>query len=100
MNQAVLAALGPDGYLIHIAQSRFYVEADLLAALSQGQIAGAAIDIFRGEPDINPKFIELPNVLLSPHVAALTEAVLGARKQIVRENIIRFGARRALLCEL
>jgi hydroxypyruvate reductase len=100
VNHAVLTALGPNGYLIHLAQARFYVEADLLTALSRGEIAGAAIDIFHGEPAINPGFFELPNVLLSPHVAALTETVLLARARIVKENIERLEAGRALLCEL
>jgi phosphoglycerate dehydrogenase-like enzyme len=47
-------------------------EAALLAALRAGHLGGAALDVFRNEPDIDPAFAQLENVLLQPHLGSAT----------------------------
>jgi lactate dehydrogenase-like 2-hydroxyacid dehydrogenase len=69
----VLAALGPQGYLINVARGRLVKEADLVAALQQGQIAGAGLDVFVDEPRVPPALYGLDNVVLQPHRASATE---------------------------
>lgn len=68
-----LKRIGVSGYLINVARGEVVVESDLVEALKAGHIAGAAIDVFETEPTTaeNPLF-KLENVIVSPHVAGVT----------------------------
>lgn len=90
INARILDSLGPRGYLVHIAQARFYDEEALLLALRGRKIAGAAIDIFPNEPKVNPEFLTLDNVILSPHVGAITHEVLARRAELAVNNLKMF----------
>ena len=72
VNTAVLQALGPAGYLINVARGALVDEAALIAALDQGTIAGAALDVFENEPHVPQALRQHPKVLLSPHRASAT----------------------------
>lgn len=74
INQARLSLMKPTAHLINFSRGEVVVEADLVAALKEGTIAGAALDVYDPEPPHadNPLFA-LDNVLLSPHSAALTQ---------------------------
>ena len=85
---AELARMKPTAYLINTAQGGLVDEDALLAALDAGQIAGAGLDVFVGEPQPNPALINHPRVLATPHIAANTrdaqlEAALAVAEQIV-----------------
>lgn len=67
-----LSSMKSTAYLIQASRGGVVNEDDLIQALQSGQLAGAAIDVFVGEPHIDPRFRTLPNVLLSPHVACST----------------------------
>lgn len=69
---AVLEQLGAEGFLINIARGDVIDEPALIGALQTRIIAGAALDVFMQEPDIDARFMELENVVLQPHYAALT----------------------------
>ncbi|MHA6645423.1 2-hydroxyacid dehydrogenase [Mesorhizobium sp. A623] len=71
----VLEALGPTGFVINIARGSVIDEAALLDALQADRIAGAALDVFASEPDLDPRFAALDNVVLTPHSASLTREV-------------------------
>ncbi len=93
---AVFAALGPDGMLINISRAANIDEAALLDALEGRRIAGAALDVFEGEPRINPRFIALDNVLLQPHHASATDETRRAMGALMRANLTAHFAGRPL----
>lgn len=93
----VIAALGPEGMLINISRASNIDEAALLDALENGALGSAALDVFEGEPALNPRFIELPNVLLQPHHASGTIETRKAMGKLVRDNLSAHFAGQPLL---
>jgi lactate dehydrogenase-like 2-hydroxyacid dehydrogenase len=87
VNAEVLSALGPDGMLINISRAANIDEGSLLDALEQGRLGSAALDVFEGEPNLNPRFLALPNVLLQPHHASGTVETRKAMGQRMRDNL-------------
>ncbi len=69
VDAALLQALGPRGFLINIGRGSVVDTTALVAALEDGLIAGAALDVFEGEPVVPPRLRALPNVILTPHLA-------------------------------
>lgn len=82
-----LDALGPDGLLVNISRARNIDEAALLDALEQNRIRGAALDVFEGEPALDPRFTRLSNALLQPHHASGTYETRRAMGQLMRDNL-------------
>lgn len=68
----VLRQLGPQGCLVNVSRGSVVHEPALIAALEQGAIAGAALDVFENEPTPDHRFLNLPNCILSPHAAVFT----------------------------
>lgn len=83
----VIAALGPDGMLINISRASNIDESALLDALGSGALGSAALDVFEGEPDLDPRFLDLQNVLLQPHHASGTVETRKAMGQLLRDNL-------------
>ncbi|MBU9809461.1 2-hydroxyacid dehydrogenase [Rahnella sp. SL6] len=69
VDAAVLHALGPEGFLINIARGSVVDSAALIASLHNNVIAGAALDVVDGEPQVPPEMFMLDNLVLTPHVA-------------------------------
>ena len=59
----------------------------MLGALESKALGAAALDVFEGEPALNPRFLELDNVLLQPHHASGTVETRKAMGQLVRDNL-------------
>lgn len=72
VDRSVLSALGKDGIIVNIARGAVIDEPALIAAVRDGSIAGAGLDVFIGEPTINPAFYDLPNTVLAPHQGSAT----------------------------
>ncbi|MBL8377937.1 MAG: 2-hydroxyacid dehydrogenase [Burkholderiales bacterium] len=96
----VLAALGPQGYLINVSRGSNVDEAAVLKALQDKTIAGAGLDVFVDEPRVPEAFFALDNVVLQPHVGSGTVATRNAMGQLVVDNLAAFFAGRALLTEV
>jgi lactate dehydrogenase-like 2-hydroxyacid dehydrogenase len=69
VDAAVLKALGHDGYLVNIARGSIVDTQALARALRAGEVAGAGLDVYEGEPHPPAELMGLPNVVLTPHVA-------------------------------
>ena len=83
----VIKAVGPEGMIINISRAANIDEAALLAALETGALGSAALDVFEGEPNLNPRFLSLPNVLLQPHHGSGTTDTRRAMGQLMRDNL-------------
>lgn len=92
-----IAALGRHGVIVNISRGTTIDEAAMLAALEAGEIAGAALDVFLNEPDIDPRFYMLDNVLIQPHQGSGTVETRAAMGQLQRDNIAACLAGRALI---
>ncbi len=90
VDDKVLKALGPEGYLINIGRGELVDEQAMLAALESQAIAGAALDVFANEPAIDPRFLDLSNVVLQPHHAALTHETRLAMIGVIERGIAEF----------
>ena len=88
----VLDALGPQGFLVNVSRGSVVDEAALLAALQQGRIAGAGLDVFEHEPHVPQAFFTLDNVVLVPHIASATQQTRQAMADRVLENLAAFFA--------
>ena len=87
-----LQALGPDGLLINISRGTTVDEAALLTALETRSIAGAALDVYLNEPQIDPRFLALDNVLLQPHQSSGTIETRTRMGALQRENLAAYFA--------
>ncbi|MEM0946075.1 MAG: 2-hydroxyacid dehydrogenase [Pseudomonadota bacterium] len=83
----MIAAVGADGMIINISRASNIDENALIVALESGDLGSAALDVFEGEPDIDPRFLALGNVLLQPHHASGTVETRKAMGQLVCENL-------------
>lgn len=72
IDAAALARMRPHAVLVNTSRGPVVDESALADALEAGAIAGAALDVFEREPEVEPRLLGLPNVVLTPHVASAT----------------------------
>lgn len=78
ISRALIEALGPRGLLVNVARGQLVDETALIAALKDGRLGQAALDVFEDEPTDVAKWRGVPNTVLTPHTGgATTEAVQG-----------------------
>jgi lactate dehydrogenase-like 2-hydroxyacid dehydrogenase len=92
VNAAVLAELGSDGHVINIARGSVIDEAALIAALADGTIAGAGLDVYEHEPAVPQALLDLPNVFTTPHLGGATIEAQQAMYSMVEANLDAFFA--------
>lgn len=83
----VLAALGPEGYLINIARGSVVDQDALIDLLASGGLAGAGLDVFVDEPNVPARLRELDNVVLLPHVGSATARTRRAMALLTLRNL-------------
>jgi lactate dehydrogenase-like 2-hydroxyacid dehydrogenase len=90
VDEAALDALGPNGFLVNVGRGSVVDTDALIAALGSGRLAGAALDVVEGEPNIPQALKDLPNVVLTPHMAGRSPEHLSETIELIIAN---FGAR-------
>ncbi|MCQ4294239.1 2-hydroxyacid dehydrogenase [Pseudomonas stutzeri] len=87
IDRAVLDALGAKGILINVARGSVVDEPALVAALQDGRLGGAGLDVFADEPRVPTALCELPNVVLLPHIGSATHETRGAMEDLLLDNL-------------
>ena len=97
INAQVLKSLGPKGILINIARGSVIDQTALIQALKEKSIAGAGLDVFWDEPNIDPQFFKLHNVVLTPHNGSNTHETRRAMADLALANLKAFFDEHPLL---
>ena len=87
IDAAVLEALGPKGILVNVARGSVVDEAALVDALQRGVIGGAALDVFEDEPRVPQALIDMPQVVLTPHIGSATRETRQAMCDLAIDNL-------------
>jgi glyoxylate reductase len=92
VDAGLLKKLGADGYVVNISRGSVIDEIALVAALKDGTIAGAGLDVFETEPHAPDELTSLPNVVLTPHIGGNTQESRAAMQACVVANLKAFFA--------
>jgi glyoxylate reductase len=84
INKETLAKMKKGSYIVNTSRGPIIYEVDLVDALRSGHLAGAALDVYDNEPNINPELIGMENVVLTPHIASATRA---ARDKMAQQAV-------------
>ncbi len=88
----ILKALGPSGHLVNVSRGSMVDETALVAALEDGTIAGAGLDVFENEPVIAERLLNAPRTVFSPHIAGNSYDAHETAQNMVLENLRTFFA--------
>ena len=97
INAEVIEALGPTGILINVGRGSIVDEAAVAAALRDGKLAGAGLDVFEREPHVLPSLLECPTAVLTPHVGSGTASTRKAMADLVLANLEAYFAGKPLV---
>lgn len=97
---AELALMKPTATLVNIARGGIVDDAALAVALKNKTIAAAGLDVFEGEPLVHPGLLEVPNVVLTPHIASASIPTRLAMANLAADNLIAFVSGKAPLTPL
>lgn len=92
VNEDVINALGPKGTLINVSRGSVVDEKAMIAALQEGRLGWAGLDVFENEPNIPEALRALPNVVLTPHIGSATIETRAAMGQLTVDNLTQFLA--------
>jgi lactate dehydrogenase-like 2-hydroxyacid dehydrogenase len=97
VDRAVMDALGPEGVLVNVGRGTIVDTQAMIAALSEGTLGAAGLDVVEGEPVVSSALLALPNLLLTPHMASLTKDALRCAFDRAADNIeAHFAGERVL----
>ena len=96
ISRAVIEAVGPKGLIVNVARGSIIDEDALIAALKDGRLGRAALDVFAAEPTLAERWAEVPGTVLTPHIAGgTTESIPRMVGQAI-DNARRFLAGEAV----
>ena len=87
LNSKALGLLPPGAIVVNPARGGLVVDDDLIAALKSGRIAAAGLDVFEGEPKLNPGYVSLKNTFLLPHIGSATVETRTAMGMLALDNV-------------
>lgn len=85
-----LSLMKPTATLINIARGGIVDDAALAVALQERRLAAAGLDVFEGEPRVHPGLLDVPNVVLTPHIASATMGTRLRMAELAADNLIAF----------
>ena len=88
ISHRAFALMRPSAYLVNTARGTIVDEKALVRALEEKRIAGAALDVYEREPMVEPGLINLPNVVLTPHLGSAALETRERMAGIVVENVV------------
>lgn len=97
VNAEILRALGPDGIFVNVGRGATVDEPALIAALRDGTIAAAGLDVFADEPRVPQALLDLPNAYLLPHISSASVHTRDAMADLVVDNLVSWFTRRKAL---
>ena len=87
LNSKAISLLPPGAIVVNTARGGLVVDDDLVAALKSGRVAAAGLDVFEGEPKLNPEYVSLKNTFLLPHIGSATIETRTAMGMLALDNI-------------
>jgi len=96
INETRLNLMKPTAHLVNTARGDVVDSKALIKALRENRIAGAGLDVYENEPDLDPAFLTLNNVSLLPHLGSATLSTRTAMGEKVLENLMAYFAGREL----
>ncbi len=95
-----LGLMKPTATLVNIARGGIVDDAALARALRAGTIAAAGLDVYEGEPTVLPALLEVPNVVLTPHIGSATRSSRLGMAMLAARNLLAHAAGEALLTQV
>jgi gluconate 2-dehydrogenase len=83
-----LALMKPTATLVNIARGGIVDENALIHALQHQQIFSAGLDVYEGEPNIHPGLLDVPNIVLAPHIGSATKKTRLAMMHLAIDNLL------------
>src|SRR6202789_3556380 len=87
LDSKAISLLPPGAIVVNTARGGLVGDDDLIAALKSGRIAAAGLDVFEGEPKLNPEYISLKNTFLLPHIGSATIETRTAMGMLALDNV-------------
>lgn len=88
VDRAVIDAVGSDGHIVNISRGGVIDEDALIEALREGRLAGAGLDVVRDEPASPARWSDVPNTILSAHVAGMTVEAMARLRAAAARNLL------------
>jgi glyoxylate reductase len=99
MSDREFALMKPTAFIINTSRGPVIDEAALVRALKDNKIAGAGLDVYEDEPRVSPELVEMPNVVLTPHLgSAVTSLREGMAKVVVDNAVALIEGRKPTSC--
>jgi len=95
-----LGLMKPTATLVNIARGGIVDDAALARALRAGTIAAAGLDVYEGEPTVLPALLEVPNIVLTPHIGSATRSSRLGMAMLAARNLLAHAAGEALLTQV
>ena len=90
INRPVFKKMKPSSFLVNTSRGQVVDQGDLQQALLSGEIAGAGLDVFYEEPPIDTKFLQLSNLMVTPHIGGNTNEAVEAMGKAAIKNLVEY----------